>query len=124
MNEMMRRFRSDLGEIFVAAGVIEQLVVGVLREQDELLPPNRAEEEGLLEALTRVYKGNGVEIRAEDGQLRIRLQLIARYGICIPEAAQRLRELLKTRLRDLVGLEGAEVEIEVRGIQVPAGIGD
>lgn len=119
---MMKRFRSDLGEIFVSAGVIEQLVVGALGEQDELLPPNRVEEEGLLEALARVYKGNGVEIRAENGWLRIRLQLIARYGVRIPEAARRLRELLETRLRELAGLEGAEIEIEVRGIQVPAGM--
>ena len=122
--ETMRRFRSDLGEIFVAAEVIEQLVVGALGEQDELLPPNRVEEdEGLLEALARAYKGNGVEIRAEEGRLKIRLQLIARYGVRIPEAARRLRELLTARLRDLAGLEGVEIAIEVRGVRVPTGVG-
>ena len=116
----MKRLQSDLGEVFVAAEVIEQLVEGAIGEQSELLPLNRAtEDEGLLEALARAYKGRGIEIKAENDQLKIRLQLVAHYGISIPKAAERLIALLRQRLRELAGLEVADIEIEIRGIKLP-----
>ncbi len=118
----LERFRSDLGEVYISAKVVEQLIRGVIGEQDGLLPLDQAEgNEGLLESLARAYRGSGIEVgKGEEGEaLKIKLQLVARYGVRIHEAARWLIRRLRERLRELADLEVSEVEIEVTGLRVP-----
>lgn len=106
-----------LGQVLISAEAIEQLILGVIAEQEELLPLNRtAGDEGLLEILAKAYKGSGVEVSRGGEEVKLRLQLLARYGSKIPEAAERLLLRLRERLRELAELEIVEAEIEVRGL--------
>jgi len=117
---MEERVSGELGQILIAAEVIEQLVLGAIAEQEELLPLNRTVgDEGLFEALAKAYKGSGVEVTREGEELKVELRMIAKYGISIPEAARHLMELLRERLRRLAGLEVVEVELEVKGLWLP-----
>lgn len=109
-----------LGQVLISAEALEQLVLGVIAEQDELLPLNRtAGDEGLLEILAKAYKGSGVEVSRKGEKVKLRLQLLARYGIKIPEAAARLLSRLRERLKELAELEVTEAEIEIRGLFPP-----
>ncbi|MGQ9477288.1 MAG: Asp23/Gls24 family envelope stress response protein [Candidatus Bipolaricaulia bacterium] len=106
-----------LGQVLISAEALEQLVLGVIAEQEELVPLNRtAGDEGLLEILAKAYKGSGVEVSRVGEKVRLRLQLLARYGIKIPEAAEKLLTRLRERLRELAELEIVEAEIEIRGL--------
>lgn len=112
----------EFGQILISAGVIEQLVIEVIAEQDELLPLNYAEG-GLARTfpapLTGGYKGSGIEVTREGEELKVRLQMIARYGISIPAAARRLIWQLRQRLSELAGLDVVVVELEVNGLKLP-----
>lgn len=111
---------SELGQVLISADVIAQLVRGTVAEQEELVPVDHPlGDEGIFEALAKAYRGNGVEVSREGERLKVRLQLIARYGISIPEAAKRLSGLLRRRLDELAGLELVEVELEIRGLRFP-----
>lgn len=110
----------ELGQVLISADVIAQLVRGTVAEQEELVPVDHPlGDEGIFEALAKAYRGNGVEVSREGERLKVRLQLIARYGISIPEAAKRLSGLLQRRLDELAGLELVEVELEIRGLRFP-----
>jgi len=119
MEERLSR-RGELGQILIAAEVVEQLVLGAVAEQDELLPLGRAAgDEGIFEALAKAYRGSGVEVTREGERLKVRLQMSAGYGARIQEAARRLIDLLRRRLEELAGLEVIEVELEVKGLRLP-----
>lgn len=108
-----------LGQVLISPEVVERLVLRVLAEQDELLPLNFAEgDEGIFEALAKTYKGSGVEISHQGEVLKVRLQLIARYGISIPEAARRLMLRLRDRLNEQAGLETVGLELEISGLKL------
>jgi uncharacterized alkaline shock family protein YloU len=110
----------ELGQVLISADVIEQLVVGAIAEQEGLLPLGHPlGDEGIFEALAKAYKGSGVEVTREGERLKIRLQMIARYGTRIPEAARQLISLLRRRLEELAGLEVVEVELEIKGLKLP-----
>lgn len=110
----------ELGQILISAEVIEQIILGAVAEQEELiLVGNPLGDEGIFEALAKAYRGKGVEVTSEGGQLKVRLELIARYGVSIPEAAKRLVGLLRRRLEELAGLELVEAELEIKGLRLP-----
>lgn len=112
--------RSGLGQVLISAEVIEQLVRGAIAEQEELvLVSHPLGNEGIFEALAKVYRGSGIEVGREGERLKVRLQLIARYGISIPEAAKRLISLLQRQLEELAGLELVEAELEIKGLRFP-----
>lgn len=114
---MKQPLASRLGQVLISAEALEQLILGVIAEQDELFPLNRtAGDEGLLEMLAKVYKGSGVEVSRVGEEVKLRLQLLARYGIKIPEAAERLLVRLRERLRELAELEIIDLELEIRGL--------
>jgi len=117
---MEGRRRSELGQVLISAEVIEQLVRGAIAEQEELTPVGHPlGDEGIFEALAKAYRGSGIEVSHEGERLKVRLELIARYGISIPEAAKRLTGLLRRRLGELAGLELVEVELEIKGLKFP-----
>lgn len=117
---MQKQLGGELGQILISPGVVERLVLRVVAEQDELLPLNfAAGDEGIFEALAKTYKGSGVEISHEGEVLKVRLQLIARYGIKIPEAARRLMLRLRDQLNAVAGLEVPELELEIKGLRLP-----
>ncbi|MCR4404887.1 MAG: Asp23/Gls24 family envelope stress response protein [Candidatus Acetothermia bacterium] len=111
-----------LGQVFISAEALEQLVLGVIGEGNELYPLNwTAGDEGLLEMLAKAYKGSGVEVTRAGEELRVRLQLLSRYGTRIPEAARQLALRLRQRLRELAELEVVDLELEVRGLVTSPG---
>lgn len=117
---MEGRRRSGLGQVLISAEVIEQLVRGAIAEQEELTPVGHPlGDEGIFEALAKAYRGSGIEVSHEGERLKVRLELIARYGISIPEAAKRLTGLLRRRLGELAGLELVEVELAIKGLKFP-----
>lgn len=113
---------SQFGQFFISAEALEQLILGVIAEQDELFPLNRAVgDEGLLEMLAKAYKGSGVEVERQGEEIKLRLELLARYGAQIPRAARQLVSRLRERLRELAELEVIELELEVRGLFISPG---
>jgi uncharacterized alkaline shock family protein YloU len=111
---------SRLGQVLISAEALEQLILGVIAEQDELFPLNRTVgDEGLLEILAKAYKGSGVEVTRGGEEIKVRLQLLARYETRIPEAARKLILRLRQRLRELAELEIIELELEIRGLLAP-----
>lgn len=106
-----------LGQVLISAEALEQLVLGVIAEQEELFPLNQTTgDEGLLEILAKAYKGSGVEVSRGGDKVKLRLQLLARYGTKIPEAAEKLLSQLRRRLHELAELELVEAEIEIHGL--------
>ena len=62
----VEQIQEELGEIFIADGVVEQLIYQLIAESPGLSPPNQiGDEDDLLRTLSKAYKGKGVKIESE-----------------------------------------------------------
>ncbi|GEM_PF-1852924 len=56
------------------------------------------------------------ELSAEGKHLKVKLSLVAEYGIPIHKAAERTIETVRRRVKELAGLDVEEVDVEITGI--------
>ena len=58
-----------------------------------------------------------VDITIADGHARVSLELVARYGVVLPELARRVQEQVTDALATMCGLEVDAVEVDVEEIE-------
>jgi uncharacterized alkaline shock family protein YloU len=94
--------REDGGSIDVTAGALAQIV-------------QRAAEsvEG-----TRVRRPRrGLELRVEDGRVRVELELAVRYGVVLPEAARDVQARVAEALETMVDLDVEAVDVSIEELE-------
>jgi uncharacterized alkaline shock family protein YloU len=114
----LKHIEGELGEIFISEGVVRSIIELISSDLKGLKAFNQVEEEGIFGAISKAYKGDGIEIKKEGELLKIRLSLIAEYGIPIPKSAGEAIKKIRKTVRELAGLEVSEVEIEIKGLKV------
>jgi uncharacterized alkaline shock family protein YloU len=94
--------REDGGSIDVTAGALAQIV-------------QRAAEsvEG-----TRVRRPRrGLDLRLEEGRVRVELELAVRYGIVLPEAARDVQARVAEALETMVDLDVEAVDVSIEELE-------
>lgn len=56
------------------------------------------------------------EEREEEKRLKVKLSLVAEYGVPIHKAAEKAIETVRRRVKELAGLDVEEVDVEITGI--------
>jgi uncharacterized alkaline shock family protein YloU len=130
----------ELGQLFISERALEMIVYGALLEVEGLYPPDRVKGRGLLNSLSRAHQGDGIQIlrvpveaerpaEASEGEetppepekrLKVKLSLVAEYGVPIHKAAEQAIETVRRRVKELAGLDVDEVDVEITGIVPPA----
>lgn len=125
--EPLRRARSELGEVFISDRAVAAIVIGALQEVPGIRAPHRPGESGVLGALSmsksksKAAKGSDVVITGDEGgRLRVKLALVAEYGLKLDELARQAIALVRQRLWSLAGVEAASVEVEIKGLALPS----
>lgn len=138
--EIEEVYQGELGQLFISERAIEMIVYGALLEVEEegLHPPDRVRGRGILGSLSRVHQGDGIQIlraSAESSEsapaegegaaepaeetekrLKIKLSLVAEYGVPIHKAAERAIETVRQRVKELAGLDVEEIDVEITGL--------
>lgn len=121
-----------LGQLFISEKVIEMIAYRVLLEVEGLYTPDRVKGGGLWGTLSKAYQGTGIQVLKgskapakgrpdtvdpeAEKELKIKLSLIARYGMPIQEAAEQAIRGVRRKVKELAGLDVSEVEVEITGI--------
>lgn len=121
----LKQPQAELGQVFISERALEMIVYGALLPVRGLKTPDRLRREGVMGALAKAYKGDGIQIVKENPQpgaeprLHIKLALIAQYGVKIHEVtAEAVREV-RRRVKELAGLEIDEVSVKIIGLDRP-----
>ncbi len=139
MNEV-EPSESELGELFIEEQALEMIVYGALLEVEGLFTPDRVKGGGLWTSLSRAQQGDGIQIElapdeaddtadedeaddedetvaGEPGKrLKLRLSLVARYGVPIHKSAESAIQTVKLKLEELAGAEVDEVHVDIVGL--------
>ena len=131
----LEQIHGEHGQLFISERALEMIVYGALLEVDGLYAPDRVKGEGILDSLSKVTQGGGIQIQnvpvpsdAPPGHehevdlvnaekiLKIKLALVAEFGIPIHEAAEKVITIVRAKVKELAGLEVEDVELEITGI--------
>ncbi|MBI1730182.1 Asp23/Gls24 family envelope stress response protein [Candidatus Acetothermia bacterium] len=126
--------RDELGHIFISERALQMIVYGALLEVDGLYALNRVKGGNLLKTISKNYQGTGIQIlkvaaQAESRKgmpkdqqrdqakiMKVKLSLAARFGANIHDVSEMAVQKVRTKVKELAGLDIDDVEIEITGI--------
>jgi uncharacterized alkaline shock family protein YloU len=96
--------RQDGGTIDVTSGALAQIVLRAAEsvEGARVRRPRR-----------------GLELRVDDGRVRVELELAARYGIVLPDLARDVQGRVADALATMVELEVQGVDVSIEELEEP-----
>ncbi|MGI6038483.1 MAG: Asp23/Gls24 family envelope stress response protein [Limnochordia bacterium] len=116
---MVKGSSTDLGSINITEDVIA-IIAGIAATECYglvgMVPRNM--QEGLSELLNRENFGRGVDVKVEDDKVIIGLHIVVEYGTRISEVAHNVQEKVKYAVEYYLGLEVAQVNINIQSVRV------
>jgi uncharacterized alkaline shock family protein YloU len=120
----LEEVRGELGQLFISERALEMIVYGALLEVEGLYAPDRVKSSGLLDSISKVHQGDGIEIlkvaapegEEEGKRLKIKLSLVAEYGVPIHEVAEQAIQTVRRKVKELAGLDVDEISVEITDI--------
>jgi len=109
---------TDLGKVEIAPEVIE-VITGIAASEVEGLAAMRGNfASGVVERFGGVSHTKGVKVDLTDEGILIDLHVVLKFGVSIPEVAQKLQSNIRQSLKNMTGLEITEINVHVVGIQM------
>lgn len=109
---------TDLGKVEIAPEVIE-VITGIAASEVEGLASMRGNfASGMVERFGGVSHTKGVKVDLTDEGILIDLHVVLKFGVSIPEVAQKLQTNIRQSLKNMTGLEVSEINVHVVGIQM------
>ncbi|MBP5639583.1 MAG: Asp23/Gls24 family envelope stress response protein [Victivallales bacterium] len=120
-NEMLVKESAESGDIQISQSVLNTIVKkytldidGVIRFQSQSLM------DGMLDILGKRSSDRSVIIEQnEDKAAIITLTLVMRFGVVIPDVAQKLQNTIKSKVEELTGYKVARVNVNVCDLELP-----
>lgn len=109
---------TDLGKVEIAPEVIEVITGIAASEVDGLSSMRGNFATGVVERFGGVSHSKGVKVELTDEGILIDLHVVLNFGVSIPETAQKLQTNIRQSLKNMTGLDIAEINIHVVGIQM------
>ena len=104
------------GGIFGPIARSHHSAVQILRVSPAEGEPSAPSEGGLPEGASEVETGTPEFPSEEEKRLKVKLSLVAEYGVPIHKAAEKAIETVRRRVKELAGLDVEEVDVEITGI--------
>ena len=111
-------FRSENGEgqISFADDVVAVIAGLAAIEIDGVVAMSGGVADGIAEMLGRKNLTRGVKVEVGSSEAAIDLDLIARYGACIPEVARKVQENVKTAVQNMTNVTVSRVDLVIAGL--------
>lgn len=109
---------TELGNVEIAPEVIE-VITGIAASEAKGLSSMRGNfATGVVEKFGGISHSKGVKVELTEEGILIDLHVVLDFGVSIPEVAQELQTNIRQSLKNMTGLEIAEINIHVVGIQM------
>lgn len=108
---------TNLGRVEISPEVIE-VITGIAASEVEGVSEMRGSfATGVVERFGKKSHSKGVKVALSENKIIIDLSVVLKYGVSIPEVAQKLQANIKQTLINMLALEVDKVNIHVLGIE-------
>lgn len=97
-----------LGSIHISEEVLASIAAEAAQEVDGI--------SGLMSLATKKMSAKGVRVTSDENGAVVDLYVMIRYGVPIPEVAEKLQNAVDTAIRSMTGFEVNAVNIHVGGV--------
>lgn len=109
---------NNLGKVEIAPEVIE-VITGIAASEVKGLAYMRGNfATDVVEKFVKKSHSKGVKVELTDEGIHIELYVVLKFGVNIPEVAQKIQKNIKQSLKNMTSLEIKEINIHVVGIQM------
>ena len=109
----------NLGEIKIADEVVAIIAGLAAMEVEGVASMAGNETRELISKLGMKSLSKGVKVDVLDGIVTVSLALNLNYGYSIKDITSKVQEKVKTAIENMTGLEVADVNIRVAGVEIP-----
>ena len=113
--------KSDLGTIKISDRVIASLAsIAALKVQGVHATSGSILDD--LYSLIKKESGKGVKIiNNSENDLRLRISIVVKYGVSIPNVAMNVQENIKNAVEGALGVSVSEVDVQIQGVRSDEG---
>ena len=109
----------NLGEVKIADEVVAIIAALAATEVEGVASMAGNATRELISKLGMKSLSKGVKVDVLDGIVTVSLALNLNYGYSIKEITSKVQEKVKTAIENMTGLEVADVNIRVAGVEIP-----
>lgn len=116
---MSIEMNTDDGSVTITNDVIVTLVGGTAVESYGIvgMASKNQIRDGITEILRKDNYARGVVVRKEENDIHIDMYIIVSYGTKISEIANNVQSQVKYRLKQILGIDVASINIYVQGVK-------
>jgi uncharacterized alkaline shock family protein YloU len=120
MNELsfeMESYSSELGKVEISPEVIEVIASIAASDVEGVASMRGSFASGVVERLGKKTHGKGVKVELSEAGISIDIYVSMKYGVAIPDVAQRIQDHVRQALIDMTALEATDINVFVVGVQ-------
>jgi uncharacterized alkaline shock family protein YloU len=119
---MVKEIENDLGKILISEEVIETVAGLSAMECYGLVGmSSKNMQDGIADLLGWDNLSKGVSVEIEEDEVKVELNIVVEYGTNIHEVANNIIERVKYTLKNRVGIEVNNIDINVQGVRIGNG---
>lgn len=120
MNELsfeMESYSSELGKVEISPEVIEVIASIAASDVEGVASMRGSFASGVVERLGKKTHGKGVKVELTESGISIDIYVSMKYGVAIPDVAQKIQDYVRQALLDMTALEATDINVFVVGVQ-------
>ena len=117
MVDMNNTSQEDFSQLSIDMDVVATIAYNAALEVDGILGVDGGIQGGLAAAFKIDSSVAGVKVFLEDNSFVININVVAQYGMRIPEVAWNLQEHVKKTVEDSVGISVMKVNVTITGVK-------
>ncbi|KZE66373.1 hypothetical protein AWM68_08405 [Fictibacillus phosphorivorans] len=120
MNELsfeMESYSSELGKVEISPEVIEVIASIAASDVEGVASMRGSFASGVVERLGKKTHGKGVKVELSETGISIDVYVSMKYGVAIPDVAQKIQDYIRQALLDMTALEATDINVFVVGVQ-------
>jgi uncharacterized alkaline shock family protein YloU len=120
MNDLsfeMESYSSELGKVEISPEVIEVIASIAASDVDGVASMRGSFASGVVERLGKKTHGKGVKVELTETGISIDVYVSMKYGVPIPDVAQKIQDHIRQALLDMTALEATDINVFVVGVQ-------
>lgn len=108
--------KTDLGTLKINNEVIASIARNAALQVDGVEELKSSPIKMMLDFFSKGYNNKGINLEIFEGEVRVGVTIIVRYGLTIPDVANVVQENIRTAIEEMTGLTVSEVNVNIGDI--------
>lgn len=106
------------GELSISNNAIISIVKHAIKEIDGVIKLGDKENQLISSLFSKKKRGNNIVIENVEEGIVLDIDLIVKYGVCVPDLVLKVQEKIINTMREMLEIKASQVNINIVGIEV------